>query len=103
MVSVTRAYVATASTSKDRMKAISVNTAFFAAGIAIGPGLLVAFTPLQYPGVELLGGALRINMYTAPAFVGVGCLLIITLLMLTAFKEKYSGIVPEKTKEGTVE
>jgi ceroid-lipofuscinosis MFS transporter 7 len=50
MVSVIRAYVATASTSRDRIKAISINTAFSAIGIAIGPGLQAAFTPLGYPG-----------------------------------------------------
>ena len=70
---VIRAYVATASVAKDRIKAISINTAFFAAGIAVGPGLQAAFTPLRYPGEQLFGGAIRLNMYTTPAFVGGLC------------------------------
>jgi hypothetical protein len=50
MVGVLRAYVATASTNKDRVSAIAMNTAFFTGGIAVGPGLQVAFSPIGYPG-----------------------------------------------------
>ena len=98
IIGVIRSYVATASTARDRPRAISINTACWTAGAAVGPGLQAAFTPLAYPGHDLFGSVVRLNMYTAPALTGIVSLSIILLLLFTQFSEKYAGIVPEETR-----
>jgi MFS family permease len=52
IISVLRSYVANASTKADRTRAISINTACWTGGAAIGPALQAAFTPLNYPGLR---------------------------------------------------
>jgi hypothetical protein len=116
MIGVLRAYVATASSANDRVRAIALNTAFFSGGIAVGPGLQVAFSPIGYPGfhtctdifkqqkiyegVSFFNNVLRFDMYTTPAFAAAVCTCIIAILMVTMFKEKYAGIVTEATRKG---
>ncbi len=100
MTGIIRSYVSTASTSTDRTRAISINTACWTSGAAVGPALQAAFTPLNYPGTQLIPGILRLNMYTAPALAGLVSLVIIMMLLYTLFEEGYAGIVPEETREG---
>ena len=112
---VLRAYIPMASTQKDRVRAVSIGAASEALGIFLGPALVALFTPLGYPGyctaiyacrahlfsgVNLLNGALRINMYTLPAFVGAAGLGAMIVLMYAMFHERSVGIASENIKSG---
>ncbi|GMT06457.1 hypothetical protein PENTCL1PPCAC_28631, partial [Pristionchus entomophagus] len=60
----------TASTTKDRARAISLNTGAFSLGLTVGPALQIFFTPLSYPGIQLIGN-IRLNLYSGPAISGL--------------------------------
>ncbi|CAD5221764.1 unnamed protein product [Bursaphelenchus okinawaensis] len=61
-----RTYVATASTSQDKSKAIAYVTCGQALGMSLGPAFQIIFTVFGYPGISFLG--LHINIFTAPAY-----------------------------------
>ncbi|PIC26112.1 hypothetical protein B9Z55_018789 [Caenorhabditis nigoni] len=85
-VSLLRAYASTASTSKDRSKAIACVSGGIAIGSMVGPALQLLFTPLGAEGITFFG--LKIDIYTAPALL---CLVINTiglLIVQLAFVEK---------------
>ncbi|UMM34430.1 hypothetical protein L5515_007511 [Caenorhabditis briggsae] len=85
-MSLLRAYASTASTSKDRSKAIVCVSGGIAIGSMVGPALQLLFTPLGAEGITTLG--LKIDIYTAPALL---CLVINTiglLIVQLAFVEK---------------
>uniref|UniRef100_A0A8R1I0T5 Major facilitator superfamily (MFS) profile domain-containing protein n=1 Tax=Caenorhabditis japonica TaxID=281687 RepID=A0A8R1I0T5_CAEJA len=91
-----RAYASTASTSKDRSRAIACVSGGIAIGSMVGPGLQLLFAPLGTHGITIFG--LTINIYTSPALF---CLLLNALGLLIvnfAFEEKYI-IKSDKTVE----
>lgn len=86
-MSLLRAYASTASTLKDRARAIAFVSGGISLGTMIGPGFQLLFTPLGAKGVEILG--VTVSIYTAPALLclilnGVGL-----LIVQFAFEEKY--------------
>ncbi|KAF1753721.1 hypothetical protein GCK72_020278 [Caenorhabditis remanei] len=88
-----RIYAATASTPKDRMKAISYGTGGFVLGISFGPVLSAFFTPLGENGWKL--GAIYINMFTVVSFLMTVVCLAACVIVQIFFKENYVGIIEE--------
>ncbi|CAI5451675.1 unnamed protein product [Caenorhabditis angaria] len=88
-----RVYSATASTPKDRMKAISYGTGGYVLGISFGPVLSAFFTPIGETGHKLIG--ISINMFTVVAFLMTIVCLAAAVIVLIFFKESYVGIVEE--------
>ncbi|KAK6027811.1 hypothetical protein OSTOST_06157 [Ostertagia ostertagi] len=77
-LSVLRAYAATASVPRDRLRAVSLGTAGFVLGLSFGPAIQAAFTPWDI-GIHM--GRIVLNMYTVPAFFMVlvsiiGCVIV---------------------------
>ncbi|KAF1748356.1 hypothetical protein GCK72_024823 [Caenorhabditis remanei] len=86
-MSLLRAYASTASTMKDRSRAIACVSGGIAMGTMIGPGLQLLFAPLGADGINVLG--LAISIYSSPALF---CLILNGLGLLIvkfAFEEKY--------------
>uniref|UniRef100_A0A914Z4U3 Major facilitator superfamily (MFS) profile domain-containing protein n=1 Tax=Panagrolaimus superbus TaxID=310955 RepID=A0A914Z4U3_9BILA len=85
-----RTYASTASTSKDRSRAIAYVTCGQALGATCGPVFQLIFTPLGYPGLRYLN--LGINIYTAPAYFA--CLMNVAgaFALYFLFKEVYAGV-----------
>jgi ceroid-lipofuscinosis MFS transporter 7 len=94
---VMRAYGATASTLKDRARAVTFVSAAFVIGLTVGPGLQVAFTPFDYPGKIKIGPA-RIDEYTSPAIFAVVVDIISVFVLLFFFKEHYAGLIIKEEK-----
>ncbi|CAD6191202.1 unnamed protein product [Caenorhabditis auriculariae] len=92
-----RAYGATASVPKDRLKAISFGTAGFVFGLSFGPVVQALFTPLGETGFKL--GPFPINMYTLVAYLMSLFCLLSCFFMFFLFKEDYAGIIEDKEKE----
>uniref|UniRef100_A0A915B4G4 Major facilitator superfamily (MFS) profile domain-containing protein n=1 Tax=Parascaris univalens TaxID=6257 RepID=A0A915B4G4_PARUN len=99
-LSVLRAYVATASSPKDRMKALSLGIGMFVLGISVGPAAMLIFTPLGENGFHL--GWFPITMYNLPAFIMVLIAIIALALLFTCFQEQYAGIIKEKDSSSDV-
>ncbi|UMM42486.1 hypothetical protein L5515_018301 [Caenorhabditis briggsae] len=96
-MSLLRAYAATASTLKDRSRAIAFVSGGIALGTMIGPGLQLLFAPLGADGITILG--LTISIYTSPALF---CLMLNGLGLLIvqfAFEEKYIIKHEKESKE----
>ncbi|KAK6032250.1 hypothetical protein OSTOST_01575, partial [Ostertagia ostertagi] len=90
-VGVMRAYASTASSLKDRTRAITFIQASYVIGMTIGPAIPVVFAPIKFPGVQL--GPLHLNMYTAPAwFATLICILSVVSLVIF-LEERYAGIL----------
>ncbi|CEF60920.1 Major facilitator superfamily and Major facilitator superfamily domain, general substrate transporter-containing protein [Strongyloides ratti] len=90
-VSLLRSYAATASTNKDRSRAVSVISGGLAFGVTIGPALNLLFIGLGYPGVHILFN-IYFHIYNMPSFLAIianGCSL---LAVKFFFVEKYVGI-----------
>ena len=66
--SVMRAFIATATTEKERTSALANLNATRSIGFFIGPLIGMAFQPLGYPGYTIPYIQLRFNLYTCPAF-----------------------------------
>ncbi|KAL6722509.1 hypothetical protein Aduo_017626 [Ancylostoma duodenale] len=88
---VLRTYAVTASTVSDRSRSISLNSGSFALGLTIGPAIQIIFSPIGYPGFRLFG-SLYLDMYTAPAFMGVMINLICACLVIFFFRESNVGL-----------
>uniref|UniRef100_A0AC34GPU3 Major facilitator superfamily (MFS) profile domain-containing protein n=1 Tax=Panagrolaimus sp. ES5 TaxID=591445 RepID=A0AC34GPU3_9BILA len=95
---VMRAYGATASTLKDRARAITFVSAAFVIGLTVGPGLQVAFTPFGYPG-KLKIGPIRIDEYTSPAIFAVLVDAASVCVLIFFFSEHYAGLMVKQEKE----
>ncbi|KAK5966711.1 MFS domain-containing protein, partial [Trichostrongylus colubriformis] len=89
-VSVMRAYASTASTLKDRARAIAFIQASYVIGMTIGPGVPVAFVPLKYPGI--VHGPLHLDMYTAPAWLATVICIVSLVLLVILLEENYAGV-----------
>ena len=90
-LSLYQGFASTASTHKDRSKALSITTGGLALGFTFGPALQLLFTPLKYPGYNIFG-KLYINMYTSPAIacciINIFCIIGLKVL----FVETYAGL-----------
>uniref|UniRef100_A0A8R1HXV7 MFS domain-containing protein n=3 Tax=Caenorhabditis japonica TaxID=281687 RepID=A0A8R1HXV7_CAEJA len=95
-----RVYGATASTPKDRMKAISYGTGGYVLGISFGPVLSAFFTPLGETGWKM--GSIYFNMFTAVAFVMTFVCLAACFVVHFFFKENYVGIMDENETDSNV-
>uniref|UniRef100_A0A0N5AKZ4 MFS domain-containing protein n=1 Tax=Syphacia muris TaxID=451379 RepID=A0A0N5AKZ4_9BILA len=105
-ISVLRAYCATASTNKDRKKAMALSIASFVFGQSLGPAIQVGylasnfslFSPIKENGFSI--GTVRFNMYTIPAYFMI-ILSICSIVLLTVFfEERYAGIMQrDETKD----
>uniref|UniRef100_A0A8R1HY09 MFS domain-containing protein n=1 Tax=Caenorhabditis japonica TaxID=281687 RepID=A0A8R1HY09_CAEJA len=93
-----RAYGATASVPKDRLKAISYGTAGYVFGISFGPAISAFFTPLGESGFTIW--IVNINMYTSAAYLMALICVAASVLMLLFFQEDYAGIVDKKNEDG---
>ena len=85
-VSVVRAYIAAATTVRERTSAMANVSAFQALGIILGPVFGLAFSPLQYPGLSIPAIKFSFNIYTGPGYLGA-FLGIINIGLLFLFKE----------------
>uniref|UniRef100_A0A914VXB3 Major facilitator superfamily domain containing 8 n=1 Tax=Plectus sambesii TaxID=2011161 RepID=A0A914VXB3_9BILA len=94
IIGVIRAYTATASSISDRSRAISINAGAFALGLTSGPAFQIAFTPIGYPGIQL--GPIKLDMYTAPAYLACVMNTVGFICLLTLFKENYAAISNEE-------
>ncbi|CAI2357435.1 unnamed protein product [Caenorhabditis sp. 36 PRJEB53466] len=97
-MSLLRAYASTASTSKDRSRAIACVSGGIAIGSMIGPGLQLLFSPLGAEGFTICG--LTISIYTSPALF---CLFLNGLGLLIvqfAFEEKYIIAMEKNVEKG---
>ncbi|KAF7634735.1 hypothetical protein Mgra_00005883 [Meloidogyne graminicola] len=98
-----RTYASTASTSKDRSRAIAFVTCGQALGTTSGPAFQLLFTSFSYPGTTFFG-QLRFNLYTGPAFLSCTMNLFGAIILLLFFKEIYAGLFHgEKNKIVAVE
>ncbi|KAK5968387.1 MFS domain-containing protein, partial [Trichostrongylus colubriformis] len=93
-LSVLRAYAATASVPRDRLRAVSLGTAGFVLGLSFGPALQAAFTPIGPVGLHM--GSIVLNMYTVPAFFMVVVSMVGCVVIVTLFEEDYAGIIDKK-------
>ncbi|KAF1755650.1 hypothetical protein GCK72_012100 [Caenorhabditis remanei] len=92
-----RAYGATASTPKDRLKAIFYGTAGYVFGISFGPAISAFFTPLGETGFNIW--ILKIDMYTTVAYLMAFVCVLASVLMLIFFQEDDAGII-DKNQDG---
>uniref|UniRef100_A0A7E4ZVB1 MFS domain-containing protein n=1 Tax=Panagrellus redivivus TaxID=6233 RepID=A0A7E4ZVB1_PANRE len=97
-ISLLRAYASTASTGKDRSKAIALVTGGLALGMTMGPGFQLLFTPLGPKGLQVAKNIL-INIYTAPALAGCAMNMLGIFLIKKYFIEKHIGIPDSADKE----
>ncbi|VDL72390.1 unnamed protein product [Nippostrongylus brasiliensis] len=97
-LSVLRAYMATASSPKDRLRAVSFGTAGMVLGLSFGPALQAAFTPIGEEGFRI--GPVLMNMYTLPSFFMVLLSILCCILVETFFVEEYAGIITEEDRNG---
>ncbi|KAH7728844.1 Protein Y53G8AR.7 a [Aphelenchoides avenae] len=96
-ISLLKAYASTASTTKDRSRAIAFVTGGVALGMTTGPALQLIFTPIGYPGF-FLTKTLSISMYTAPAYAACIMNVLGSLAIHFLFKEHYAGVVNKDIK-----
>ncbi|KAI1699631.1 major facilitator superfamily domain-containing protein [Ditylenchus destructor] len=99
-VSLLRTYASTASTSKDRHRAIAFVTCGQALGMTSGPAFQVLFTALSYPGIPLLGG-IHMNLYTAPAWFACGMNAFGALALYFLFREEYAGLLDSQKSKNS--
>uniref|UniRef100_A0AC34RDX2 Uncharacterized protein n=1 Tax=Panagrolaimus sp. JU765 TaxID=591449 RepID=A0AC34RDX2_9BILA len=91
-VTLLRTYASTASTFKDRQKAIAYVTCGQAVGTTCGPVLQLIFTPFGPTGFKLFN-FIPINMYTAPGYLACAMNIVGGILLHFYFQEKYAGII----------
>uniref|UniRef100_A0A0M3KGN3 MFS domain-containing protein n=1 Tax=Anisakis simplex TaxID=6269 RepID=A0A0M3KGN3_ANISI len=88
---VLRAYTSTASSAKDRNKAMALGIASFVIGQSIGPGMQALFTPIGEEGIWI--GTVQLNVYTVPAYVMILLSIVSSFLLMFCFTESYAGIM----------
>ncbi|CAB3396782.1 unnamed protein product [Caenorhabditis bovis] len=96
-MAVFRTYAATASLPKDRMKAISMQTASIITGFSVGPVISAAFTFLGSHGIRI--GVLRFSMYNTAGFAMVILCIASCIALLIWFNESYVGILGKSVLE----
>ncbi|XP_061183566.1 major facilitator superfamily domain-containing protein 8-like isoform X1 [Saccostrea echinata] len=85
-VAVVRSYLSGATTIKERTAAMANLSAFQAIGFIVGPAIQTAMVPIGYPGPVHKSG-IRINLYTAPAFLSALVGLLNLILLFVVFRE----------------
>uniref|UniRef100_A0A914HGQ2 MIR domain-containing protein n=1 Tax=Globodera rostochiensis TaxID=31243 RepID=A0A914HGQ2_GLORO len=93
-----RTYASTASTAKDRSRAIAFVTCGQALGATSGPAFQLLFTYFPYPGFSLFG-VLNFNLYTAPAYLACLMNLAGVVVLFLCFEEHYAGLEEANVKE----
>lgn len=68
---VCRSYLSDATRLSERTNAVSMISLAQVLGFIIGPGLQALVTPLGSDGIQLFGGGVVFNMYTAPSWINV--------------------------------
>uniref|UniRef100_A0A7E4W2E2 MFS domain-containing protein n=1 Tax=Panagrellus redivivus TaxID=6233 RepID=A0A7E4W2E2_PANRE len=96
--SLLKAYAATASTGRDRSKAISYVTGGLALGSTVGYGTQLLFTPLGATGLKISSN-FGINIYTAPALYAALLNVLGIFLVKKYFIENDVGIVKKADRE----
>ncbi|VDM76613.1 unnamed protein product [Strongylus vulgaris] len=94
---VLRSFVATASTRKSRIRAVSLGTAGFTSGLSVGPAFQICFIPLGNEGFNI--GPLVFNMYTAAAYFMCIVSILSVFVVQTFFVEDYVGIISDEEKK----
>ncbi|VDM56632.1 unnamed protein product [Angiostrongylus costaricensis] len=97
-ISVLRAYAATASLPRDRLRVVSLGTAGMVLGLSSGPAIQAVFTTIGEKGFMI--GPMIFNMYTLPAFFMVLLSIICSIVVITVFEEDYVGIIKQDDREG---
>uniref|UniRef100_A0A1I7X7P5 Sulfate_transp domain-containing protein n=1 Tax=Heterorhabditis bacteriophora TaxID=37862 RepID=A0A1I7X7P5_HETBA len=106
---VLRGFIGTASTRKDRVRAVSLGTAGLTAGLSLGPAIQICFIPFGKEGFYF--GPVVFNMYTMAAFFMLAGLVMSTHLQFALnilsvilankmFVENYAGIISDDEKKG---
>ncbi|VDD85750.1 unnamed protein product [Enterobius vermicularis] len=90
-ISVLRAYCATASTAKDRKRAMALCIAAFVFGQSLGPAVQSMFSPIKEQGFSI--GTIQFNMYTIPAYFMILLSILSLILLFCFFEERYAGIM----------
>ncbi|XP_068164156.1 major facilitator superfamily domain-containing protein 8 isoform X2 [Antennarius striatus] len=88
-VAVVRSYVAGATTLKERTGAMANMSASQALGFILGPALQACLSFLGENGVTVAILRLRLNMYTAPAFLAASFGVVNILLVLLVLREHH--------------
>ncbi|KAL6738139.1 hypothetical protein Aduo_011718 [Ancylostoma duodenale] len=94
---VLRSFIATASTSEDRVRAVSLGTAGLTTGLSLGPAIQICFIPLGNSGFII--GPIVFNMYTSAAFFMCAISILSVILANTVFVEDYAGIISDDEKK----
>ncbi|CAJ0603064.1 unnamed protein product [Cylicocyclus nassatus] len=94
---VLRSFVATASTRKNRVRAVSLGTAGFTTGLSVGPAFQICFIPLGSTGFSI--GPLIFNMYTSAAYFMFIVSILSVFLVQIYFVEDYAGIISDEEKK----
>uniref|UniRef100_A0A7I5EAQ0 MFS domain-containing protein n=1 Tax=Haemonchus contortus TaxID=6289 RepID=A0A7I5EAQ0_HAECO len=94
---VLRSYIATASTSEDRIRAVSLGTAGLTSGLSLGPAIQICFIFLGDKGFSI--GPVVFNMYTSAAFFMCAISILSVILANTVFVEDYVGIISDDEKK----
>uniref|UniRef100_A0A183C112 MFS domain-containing protein n=1 Tax=Globodera pallida TaxID=36090 RepID=A0A183C112_GLOPA len=99
-ISLLKAYASTASTQRDRARAIAFVTGGVALGSTMGPAFQLLFTPFGYPGIRLFGlRNFSVSMYTAPAFMACAMNCVNAVCIRTMFAENYVGVHAEQQQK----
>ncbi|XP_030047606.1 major facilitator superfamily domain-containing protein 8 [Microcaecilia unicolor] len=86
-VAVVRSYVAGATSLSERTSAMANVSAFQALGFILGPAFQACFTLIGEKGVTLAVVNLQLNMYTAPALLGVLLGILNIILIVAKYRE----------------
>ncbi|KJH43775.1 hypothetical protein DICVIV_10204 [Dictyocaulus viviparus] len=94
---VLRSFIATASTRKNRVRAVSMGTAGLTLGLSMGPAIQICFIPLGTDGISI--GPLLFNTYTSAAYLMSIISLLSVLIVYITFVEDYVGIISDEEKK----
>ncbi|KAF7634765.1 hypothetical protein Mgra_00005799 [Meloidogyne graminicola] len=97
-ISLLKAYASTASTQKDRSRAIALVTGGVALGMTMGPAFQLLFTPIGFPGFNFLISGLMLSMYTAPALMACLMNAVNAFCIFAFFHEVYTGLISSKSQ-----
>uniref|UniRef100_A0A0M3IAE8 MFS domain-containing protein n=1 Tax=Ascaris lumbricoides TaxID=6252 RepID=A0A0M3IAE8_ASCLU len=86
-VSVMRSYVAKVTTIRDRPRAFSFFGLASVVAVTAGPLFQLLFSPLKYPGINILFDKIRLNIYTGPIYVAVTANILSLILILFVFHD----------------
>ncbi|VDM48143.1 unnamed protein product [Toxocara canis] len=87
-VSVMRSYVAKVSSIEDRPRAVSLFGLATVVAVTAGPLFQLLFSPLKYPGMNVLFGKIRLNIYTGPIWIATAANILSLILIVFVFHDK---------------